>query len=257
MDYFKERWGEMDQGRRIVLLIQPILFLLFLILFFTYGRQSVLPWLDGTLRCKQRGEDLVYTGRVEGGHLVQFTVTPGPTVEFRLEGELQGTYTIAEDPSAIPAEPAEMNPYGWEGYTGVEIQKDGRVWFRGAYNPDTPFGLFDEDGTSLFISIRAFTSTSVPDPEPGDILSIAYNPAASPRGEGALLLLGLFVSVACALSLFFEDQLFRWNLSFQIQDPDSAEPSEWELFGRWVGWIALTGLELFCYLAGIGLIRPF
>ncbi len=51
--------------------------------------------------------------------------------------------------------------------------------------------------------------------------------------------------------------MFRWHLSFRVQDPYGAEPSELELFGRWVGWIALTGLELFCYIAGIGLIRPF
>lgn len=257
MNYLKSRWGEMDQGRRIILLLQPALFLLFLLLYLTYGRQPVVPWLDGTLRVERQGEASVYSGWVEGGHPVQFTVGPGPTVEFRLSGELQGTYTVTEDPSAIPEEPAEMNPNGWEGFTGVEIKKDGETWFRGAYNPDSPFGLFDEDGTNLFVSIRAVTSTSVPEPDPGDILAFACGPSASPRGEVVLLLLGLLVGAACALSLLFEDQLFRWNLSFRVQAPYDAEPSEWELFGRWVGWIALTGLELFCYLVGIGLIRPF
>lgn len=259
MGYLKERWQEMDQGRRIVLLIQPALFLLSLLLSFTYGRQPVVSWLDGTLRVERQGEAAVYSGRViDGQHPVQFTVGPGPTVEFRLRGELQGTYTIAEDPSAIPAEPAEMNPYGWEGFTGVEIKKDGRVWFRGAYDPDALLGLFDEDGNDrAFGIIHAFTSTSVPEPDPGDILSFAYGPSVSPRGEAAFLALGLLVGAICAFSLLFEDQIFRWGLSFQIQDPDSAEPSEWELFGRWVGWVALTGLELFCYTVGIGLIHPF
>ena len=259
MNYLKSRWGEMDQGRRIILLLQPALFLLFLLLYLTYGRQPVVPWLDGTLRFERQGEGAIYEGRViDGQHPVQFTVAPGPTVEFRLSGELQGTYTVTKDPSAIPKGPAEMNPFGWEGCTGVEIKKDGETWFRGAYGPDALLGLFDEDGTNRsFGAIGFTTSSSVPEPDPGDILAFACGPSASPRGEVVLLLLGLLVGAACALSLLFEDQLFRWNLSFRVQAPYDAEPSEWELFGRWVGWIALTGLELFCYLVGIGLIRPF
>ena len=98
MNYLKSRWGEMDQGRRIILLLQPALFLLFLLLYLTYGRQPAVPWLDGTLRVERQEEASVYSGRVEGGHPVQFTVAPGPTVEFRLRGELQGSYTVAEDP---------------------------------------------------------------------------------------------------------------------------------------------------------------
>ncbi len=256
MGYLKECWDEMGWGRRIVLLIQPALFALFLILYLIFHQQQVVSWLDGTLRVERQGEVSVYEGRaIDRQYPVQFAVGPGPTVEFRLRGELQGTYTVAEDPSAIP-EKADV-PGGWERYTGVEIRKDGRTWFRGAYDPDFPFALLDESGTAVAIGIHAFASTSVPEPDPGDILSFAYGPAVSPRGKAVFLVLGLVVSAICAVSLLFEDPLFRWHLSFRVQDPYGAEPSELELFGRWVGWITLTGLELFCYIAGIGLIRPF
>lgn len=254
MEYLKERWREMNWGRRIILLIQPALFLLFLILFLTYGSQPVVSWLDGSLRYQRQGEAAVYSGRVEGGHPVQFTVTPGPAVEFRLRGEPRGMYTVSEDPSAIP-ESAELNPYGWEGYTGVEIKKDGQMWFRGAYNPDSFLGLFDENGTSRSFNIIAMGPSYEPEPDPGDILHFARGPQTSPRGKVVFLLLGLLVSAICAVSLLFEDQLFRWNLSFRVRDPYDAEPSEWELFGRWIGWIMMTGMALFIYAAGIGLIH--
>ena len=68
------------------------------------------------------------------------------------------------------------------------------------------------------------------------------------------LLLGLFSNAVCALSLLFEDQLFRWQLSFRVADPGSAEPSEWEMFNRWSGWIVLTAVALLAYAGAAGLI---
>ena len=39
MEYLKERWEEMSRGRRIILLIHPVLFILSLVLCLTLGQQ--------------------------------------------------------------------------------------------------------------------------------------------------------------------------------------------------------------------------
>ena len=112
----------------------------------------------------------------------------------------------------------------------------------GAYSsPDSLFWLLDEEGNVQSVSPAPFPVQSKPDPapSPGDIL---------------FLLLGLFTNAVCALSLLFEDQLFRWQLSFRVADPGSAEPSEWEMFNRWAGWITLTAVAFLAYAGAAGLI---
>lgn len=254
MEYLKERWQEMDWGRRVVLLAQPALFLLALVLHLTFGQQQVVSYRDGHLRYERQGETAVYSGRVDG-HRVKFAVSSPSLVEFWLDGAPDGVYAIAQDPSAIPQTEsiADFDP---DFFTGVEIKKDGAVWFRGAWSPYSSYWLLDVAGNNLFLSITAHAEFSKPDPEPDPaaILRFANGPELSPRGHGLLLLLGLFVAAACALSLLFEAQIFRWNLSFRVQDPYGAEPSEWELFGRWVGWITLTGLAVFVYAIAAGLV---
>ena len=261
MEYLKGRWKEMNLGRRIILLIHPVLSLLALILSLTLGQQQVASYRDGHLRYERQGEAAVYSGRVEG-YQVKYVVSPGPTVEFWLDGALDGTYTITEDPTAIPEADKTSMFSNSEDLTGIEIQKDGGVWFRGAYLPysyPSYYWLVDENGksdTSGSTTIFVGTSTPPPDPAPTpqNILTMANGPELSRRGHTEFILLGLLASAVCLATLLFEDQLFRWNLSFQIQDPDRAEPSDWELFSRWAGWVVLTGVALLCFTLGSGLV---
>lgn len=255
MEYLKERWDEMDRGRRIILLLHPVLFVLTLILFLTRGQQQVVSYGNGYLRYEQRGDAAVYSGRADG-HKVKYVVSSGPVVEFWLDGALDSAYTVTEDPSAIP-QTEETARFDRDFFTGVEIRKGDEVWFRGAYSPYSSHWLLDEEGNDLTVSISFGAEPSKPEPAPGVILRFAQGPETSPRGYGPGLLFGLLLSAICLVSLLFEDQLFRWNLAFRVQDPYRAEPSEWELFSRWVGWIALTGLALFIYILASGPIVLF
>ena len=253
MDHLKTRWQEMDRGRRIVLAVQPALFALFLLVWLTYGRQTVVEYMGTVLRAEAGEETTAYSGRVDG-YDVRYVVSPGPVVEFWLDGEMDSVYTVAEDPTAIPQteDTAEFSP----GFlAGVEIRKDGEPWFRGAYSPYSAFWLLDEAGNNLAISFSAAVGEPDLHPTPGAVLRFANGPETAPRGYGPLILLGLFCSALCSFSLLFEDQIFRWNLSFQIRDPYGAEPSDWELFGRWMGWVMFTGMAALFYALGAGLFH--
>ena len=54
-----------------------------------------------------------------------------------------------------------------------------------------------------------------------------------------------------AVSILYADELFRWDLSFQIQNAETAEPSEWEMMKRYLSWTVLTIMLLVLYIVGL------
>ncbi|MBD5133245.1 MAG: hypothetical protein HDT38_02055 [Clostridiales bacterium] len=255
MEYLKERWEEMDRGRRIILLIHPVLLILSVALCLTLGRQQMVSYRNGYLRYEQEGDAAVYSGKAEG-YAVKYVVSSESTVEFWLDGALDSAYTVTEDPTAVP-QTEDTVRHDPDFFTGVEIRKGDEVWFRGAYSPYSSYWLLDEEGNDLAISISFGAESSKPEPTPGVILRFAQGPEVSTRGRLEFILLGLLLGAMCLATLLFEDQLFRWNLAFRVQDPYGAEPSEWELFSRWMGWIALTAVAVWVYALGTGLFPIF
>ena len=61
----------------------------------------------------------------------------------------------------------------------------------------------------------------------------------------------VFICILNALSIFFADELFRWNLAFQIRNVDHAEPSDWEIAGRYIGWTVMTIMALVIFITGL------
>lgn len=246
----KRRWETMEKDRRIIALAQPLLFLLFLVLFLTIGQQQVTPYLDSFLRFQSEGENAVYSGRIEG-YDMKFSVSPGPVVEFFLDGKLFDTYTIAEDSAAIP-DTDIVHQFGQDRFTGVEIHKGGALWFRGAYSPDMPYMLVSEDGTDLSFDIRI--GPLDPAPTPNMILHLAQKLDTVSRGEWLWMLMGALFSVLCTVSVLFADEFFRFQLAFRVRDPETVDPSNWELTSRRIGWIILTCISAYLYILGVGLI---
>ena len=252
----KQKWLELTWPQRVVIFMQGFLILLFLILYCTVGRQQVMTYSGEYLRCRTSGEVTTYSGKVDGQTAV-FAVSPGPVVEYRRGDTLYGPYTIVFDPTAV----SDSGVFA-DRLTGVEIREGDTLLFRGGYLPDsTIFSLFDENGEHYYPSLNdpdSFIQVEVAGipkpaadytPGPATILRVALRPDVGQRGFFGFFLLGALCCVLCAVSVLYADALFRWNLRFRIKYPDDAEPSDWELFSRWVGWIGLTVLALiiFCY----------
>ena len=51
--------------------------------------------------------------------------------------------------------------------------------------------------------------------------------------------------------MIYAERLFRFNLRFQIKNADQAEPSDWELMGRYFGWAVMTLFAFGIYAAGL------
>jgi hypothetical protein len=175
-------------------------------------------------------------------------------VEFQWGDTLFGPYTITADPTALPAEQDLPEYFPSYALTGVEVREGDQVLFRGgfSFSASTGFWLISEDGEVDSFGITIVSGDqSKTEPSVRNILRVALAPEPTQRGNWGFFLLGIFCCVACAALLWFADELFRWNLSFEIKDAQRAEPTQWALFCRWVSWVALTIIALAVFLIGL------
>ena len=88
-------------------------------------------------------------------------------------------------------------------------------------------------------------------PSASDILRLVFDPELTHKGTWLAWLSAVFLSVLNALAILYADELFRWDLSFQIQNAETAEPSEWEMMKRYLSWTVVTIMLLVLYIVGL------
>ncbi len=200
----------------------------------------------------------VYSGRLDGKP-AEITVTNDKTaVTFRCGDTVYGPYTIEEDPSAladIEFCPSDMR--------GVALYDGETLLFRGGFWPSGEFTqLYRADGSpDLQMGLYAVENGVWKDadgnvvdpmkPDAADILRIALAPELTHKGDWLVWFGAVCISLLNAATILYADELFRWNLSFQIQNAEDVEPSEWEMLSRYLGWTVLTVLAFIVYILGL------
>lgn len=199
----------------------------------------------------------VYSGKLRGKQ-AEFTVSADKTVSFRCDGQTYGPYTVKEDPTARPED-----EFGREGMTGVEIREGEQILFRGGFwQTGEDYWLCNEDGSMEFFKILYTTDDGVQrdadgnvvdplEPSLSDILRLVYGPELTHKGSWLAWLGAVFISFLAAGSILYADELFRLDLSFQIQNAEAAEPSEWEMMKRYISWTVFVIAALIVYFLGL------
>ena len=208
----------------------------------------------------QENGSTVYSAKLYGQQ-ARFTVSEDKTVVFQHGDTIYGPYTAKEDPTAIP-----KNEEIAKHMTGVEIRQGDKILFRGGViEMVDSFWLYNEDGTfeSIKISYRVSGESFDRDengniinpvePSASTILELMNDPQLTHKGEGAVWFLAGFFCMINAVSILFADELFRWNLMFRIRNADYAEPSDWEMIGRYIGWTAIAIMALVTFIMGLQL----
>ena len=199
----------------------------------------------------------VYSGKLRGKQ-AEFTVSADKTVSFRCDGQTYGPYTVKEDPTARPED-----EFGREGMTGVEIRDGEELLFRGGFwQSDGSFWLRNADG-SMDLGMQTYvvengvkkdSDGNIIDPakpSASDILRLVFDPELTHKGPWLAWLGAVFISFLTAVSILYADELFRWDLSFQIQNAEAAEPSEWEMMKRYISWTVFVIAALIVYFLGL------
>ena len=204
---------------------------------------------------RQENGGTVYAGSIRGQQAV-FAVQGDGTVTFRYGSRSYGPYTVRQDPSALPPGGAA------DGMTGVELRRDGELLFRGGMlrGSGTVF-LYNTDGSLADLGLSIAFDGVLTDaagneidgmaPSAATLIDLATGPALTHKGSWAGWFCGVLLCIATAVSILFADELFRWGLRFQIRNAELAEPSEWELASRYIGWTVLALAALAVFAVGL------
>jgi len=252
----KEKWLDTPLSYRVVILFHAALMLLFILLYATLGRQYVVRHEDELFRYRKEGDTLTYTGKLNGKEAV-LTMLPDGSLECLLDGVRYGPYTVTEDPSAVP----EASDVPSRVLTGIEVREGDEVLFRGGFYGTGILLFYNSNGERYTLPSQEMLvsndmygtvySSELIEPSLRTVLRFTIAPDPVYRGTVGFLLLGLFCSLACILSTFFAEELFRHNLRFSIKNAENAEPSDWELMSRWISWIVFTAVALAFYIGGL------
>ena len=246
------KFKSLDRYQKGVMLAMAAMIVVFAALYaYTTGRVGY-KYHGAILVPSEEDGGTVYSGRVRG-ESAEFTVSADGTVEFRRGDTLYGPYTAREDPSAVPE----------EHWLKEDMRGGDEVIFRGGVlDRRDSLLLYNEDGTASSAGFVVTTnggmaidgSGNAVDPmEPGahTLLELMSGPRLTHKGSWWGYFAGVFICLITAASILYADELFRWNLSFSIRHPERAEPSDWEIAGRYISWTALAVMALAVFIIGL------
>ena len=255
-----ERIKNRNRYQKGILILLVVMAILFTVLYSKATSREGFLYKDEIFVVSEESGNTIYSGKIRGEEC-KFLVTAEKTVTFQYGEKIYGPYAVKEESTAIPEDST------WSGQmTGVEVTAGEEILFRGGFldlgNPGNIWLLVNEDGTD---ANSAFTTTmsdgitldedgNVVDPmEPSvkTILKLVAGPDLTHKGDWEVWFYAMLISVIIAVSILFADELFRFNLAFQIRDADYAEPSDWEIASRYIGWTITTILVFVAYLAGL------
>ena len=121
--------------------------------------------------------------------------------------------------------------------------------------------LIREDGTleDLGITVTTNNGTVIEngevidpmEPSASTILELMAGPQLTHKGNWIGWCFGVAICLLAVASILFADELFRFNLSFQIRNVADAEPSDWEIAQRYILWTVLPIGALAVFIWGL------
>lgn len=255
-----ERIKSLNRYQKSILIIMMTMAILFLPIYAVTISREGFEYADTIFEPSQENGCTIYSGKIKGQQS-SFTVSEDKSVLFQYGDKTYGPYTAKEDPSAIPED--KETPMMTEHMIGVELLQGDSILFRGAVVMlGDEYVLYNEDGTmgdcgiTIVIedgSVRDENGNIIDPVEPSvsAILRLMNDPQLTHKGEWFAWFGAVFICVLNSLFILFADELFRFNLLFQIRNVDSAEPSDWEIAGRYIGWTVLLIMALVLFIMGL------
>lgn len=252
-----ERIKSLGLYQKIILIFLSVIVLLFTLLYSATSKKEGFAYQNKIFVPKQENGSTIYTAKIKREQAV-FTVSEDNTVEFQYGDKFYGPYVAKEDSSAIPKDPLS------DSMIGVELYDNNELIFRGGVlNHGDERWIFNEDGSFDTTSIGFVTTMEgiVIDengneidemkPSVSVILELMAGPKLTNKGNWITYVEAVIFSIFTAISIVFADEIFRWNLAFQIRNVEQAEPSEWEITSRYVVWTVFPILITILFIVGL------
>lgn len=254
----KQRIRNLEGYQKAILLAMAAMVLVFSVVYLLTVRRVGYLYQGTILVPTQEDGATVYTGSIRNT-AAQFRVTENQ-VTFRYGDTQYGPYTMESDPTAVPSQQDSE-----EGFVGIEIRDKGKVVFRGGVQKlQDHYFFIHSDGSSDLHNLYYEDAVTgvVYNAETGevydrmaptirDIYALLTTPPLSHKGEGMAWLAGVVICIVNAATLLFADELFHWKMTFLLRNAEGAEPSDWQLGQRFIGWAALGILALVVFVLGL------
>lgn len=253
-----EKIKSLGRYQKTILLFITGMILVFTLLYSVTMKRVGFAYQNTILIPSQENGITTYSGKIKGKSAI-FTISEDKTVHFEYDNKLYGPYTAKEDATAVPKDHVIS-----EALTGIVLYCKDAVIFRGGVcKTGDSYWLVHADGNSSNIqdypelivgtTTNEYTETTADEMEPSisTILDLMDNPKLTHKGDLTLWFYGVIFCFINTISILFADELFRFNLAFQIRDADHAEPSDWEIASRYIGWTVLTILVLITFIIGL------
>ena len=250
-----ERIRSLGRYQKGILILMAAMLLLFTALYpIVLSREGFL-YRNALLIPSEEDGNTVYAGKIEG-QPASFTLYDDRSVQFQYGDSVYGPYTAAEAPDAL------QNLDLGDGAVGVELRCGEELVFRGgALRQGDQLWLYTEDG-SVYTDIGIMTSGGfifneegeVIDPnEPSvsDLLMVMAGPPLTHKGSWFGWVMGVIACILTAVDILFADELFRLHMAFHISRAEDAEPSDWEIAGRYIGWTVMPVIALVLFIIGL------
>jgi len=252
-----ERFKSLNRYQKGIMLFMTVMILVFAVIYAVVISREGFSYQNTILIPNQENGNTVYSGRIEG-EPASFTVYADRTVVFRYGDQTYGPYTAREDAAAIPKD-TELGEF----MTGVELRDGEEILFRGGvlsggdyrwlYNEDGSLGDMDfavTAGNGIIMDENG-NAIDLMEPPASVILDLMAGPKLCHKGAWPAWFCGVLACAATVVLMLFADELFRWNLAFQIRNADQAEPSDWEIAGRYITWTLLPIAALILFITGL------
>ncbi len=240
-----KRIKSLNRYQKMILIFISAITVLFSIIYYITVNRTGFEYHGSILVPRHENGSVIYEGKIDGIK-ASFTVSSGKIVTFRYGDKTWGPYTVREDDAAAPKN-IELK----RSLKGIEISCESMIIFRGGMlDNGSNIWLYDQDGNRENSDFSVMSDTL--EPSVFTILDLVGGPKLSHKGDLNAWLYGTFICVMTAVSILFADELFHFSLSFSIRDPGRAEPSDWEIASRYIGWTVMPVAALIFFIAGLG-----
>lgn len=198
---------------------------------------------------------IIYSGKIDGTK-ARFVVSPDKVIEYHYGETVYGPYTVIYDPTAVPKD--QNNSLSM---IGKEVREGDKIMFRGgvSYIGDFVY-LYDQEpvktdrfGISLNLGgppVYKNIADSVK-PNVHTILALTGEPELTHNGSRFRWFMGTMLCLLNAVTMIFADELFRFDMSFEVSDPDGVEPSDWRIMSRYIAWTFCTIMSVALFIYGL------